>query len=79
MEQASTTAIRSRCIPMHKSATAKLHMRNFETVSRKWDVEMTITTNRFPITADNDMNHTGILKAQFPIRSSQGLNASGAG
>lgn len=31
------------------------------------------------MTAESDVNHTGILKAQLPIRSSHGLNASGAG
>lgn len=64
---------------MQKSATARLHIRNFETVKRKCDVEITIITNKFPITAAKDINQTGTRNNQFPIRSSHGLNASGAG
>lgn len=64
---------------MHKSATAKLHIKNFETVKRKWEVAITMTTKRFPIIAESDINHTGILSIQLPIKSSHGLKASGAG
>lgn len=71
--------MRNKCNPIQRSAIAKLHIKNFETVSRKCDVEITITTKRFPITADRDINHTGTRRPQFPIRSSQGLKASGAG
>lgn len=54
-------------------------MRYLETVSRKWEVAITMITKRFPTTADKEINQTGTLNTQFPIRSSQGLKASGAG
>lgn len=79
IEHASTTVMSSRWIPIHKSAIAKLHIRNLETVKRKCDVTMTITTNKFPITADSEMNQTGMRRTQLPIKSSQGLKASGSG
>lgn len=66
-------------MPMQKSATAKLHIRNFETVRRKCEVAITTITRRLPMTAESDMNQTGILSIQLPIKSSQGLKASGAG
>ncbi|KAG5873034.1 hypothetical protein JTB14_032732 [Gonioctena quinquepunctata] len=66
-------------LPLARSAMAKLHMRNLETVSLKWEVDITMTTKRFPTTADKEINHTGIRKTQLPIKSSQGLKASGGG
>ena len=64
---------------MHRSANAKWHMRNLETVIVDFAAKMTVKTARFPSSANIPTSHTAARKAQCPMTSSQGLKASGSG
>ncbi|TNN50373.1 hypothetical protein EYF80_039408 [Liparis tanakae] len=64
---------------MHRSAKARLHMRNLEMVSLRWLMSSMARTARFPITANTVMIQVSQRRKGKPSRSSQGLNSSGVG
>nr|CAD7590021.1 unnamed protein product [Timema genevievae] len=79
MDLASITAIRIKYAPMQRSARARLHMRNLGTVILNLDDRSTSSTARLPTSAATATTHTAARSPQLPMRSSQGLKASGSG
>lgn len=64
---------------MHKSAIAKLQIRNLDTVISESLNTTTNNTAKLPNSASFTTHQTDILSQDIPIISSQGLSAFGSG